>query len=180
MPTRKNSLEVAKKGLDVFSPKRPRGRPPIVVPSAIKGRADNYRGIFGHIWDSLWPSLSQVQTEEDVLKALRDVLQYEAEFRPSVALILKLLKDPKFPKRKQARINFLADSLASLGMVSPRRSRDICAEERAREKRTHHIIRYEYYVECSCGYEGRSLNHECANCGAPILLYEEMHLNIMR
>jgi hypothetical protein len=180
MAKRKNSSETAKKGLDMFSPKRPRGRPPIVVPSAIKGRADNYRGILGHVWDSLWPSFSQVQTEEDVLKALRDALQYEAEFRPSVPLILKLLKDPKFPKRKQARINFLADSLGSLGLVSPRRSRDICAEERAREKRTHHIIRYEYYVECSCGYEGRSLNHECAKCGAPIRLYEEMHLNIMR
>lgn len=180
MGQRKKSSGSAKKGLDTFSPKRGRGRPVKVIPSAVKGRADNYRGILDHVWDSLWPSLSQAQSEEDVLKALKTTWTYEAEFTPSVALILTLLKDPKFPKRRQARINFLADSLASLGLVSPRRSRDICAKERAREKRTHHIIRYEYYVECSCGYKGRSLNHECAKCGAPVLLYEEMHLNMLR
>jgi hypothetical protein len=174
MEQQKKSSESAKKGLDMFSPKRGRGRPVKVIPSAVKGRADNYRGILDHVWASLWPSLSQAQSEEDVLKALKNTWAYEAEFTPSVPLILTLLKDPNFPERRQARINFLADSLASLGLVSPRRSRDICARERAKEKRTHHIIRYEYYVECSCGYQGHSLGHACPKCGAEIPLEIEM------
>ncbi len=52
------------------------------------------------------------------------------------------------PLRREAQINFLADSLAGRGLVSPRRSRDICAQERATEKRRHRIIRQEFYVEC--------------------------------
>jgi hypothetical protein len=74
------------------------------------------------------------------------------------------LHDRKFPKRRQAQINFVADSLAGLGRIAPRRSRDICADERAKAKRAHHIIRYEVYVECSCGYKGRSRNHACPKC----------------
>jgi len=73
-----------------------------------------------------------------------------------------------FPKRRQPQINFLADSLAGLGLVTPRSSRDICEKERARLKRAHHIIRYEAYVECSCGFKGRSHNHACRKCGAKI------------
>ena len=83
-------------------------------------------------------------------------------------LVLRVLRDTKFPKMRAAQGNFLADSLAGLGWISPRRSRDICAEERAKEKRAHHIIRYEVYVECSCGYKGRSWSHACPKCGARI------------
>jgi hypothetical protein len=83
-------------------------------------------------------------------------------------LILEVLKERTFPKRQKARINFLADSLAALGLVSARRSRDICAEDRAQAKRAHHIWRAELYVECSCGYKGHSLNHACPECGAVI------------
>jgi hypothetical protein len=83
---------------------------------------------------------------------------------------------PRFPQLSQfttetiqvARINFLADSLAALGVVVPRRSRDICAAERAKAKREHHVIRYEFYVECSCGYKGPSKDHACRRCGAKI------------
>jgi hypothetical protein len=49
-----------------------------------------------------------------------------------------------------------------------RRSRDICQEERTKEKRAHRILRYEFYVECSCGFKGRSQNHACQKCGAEI------------
>jgi hypothetical protein len=163
-----NSPKKSKKVLDTVSPKRGRGRPFTVDPSAVKGRADNYQGIFEHVSEQLWPDLLAANSEEDVVCALRKALEYEKEFTPSVPLIFKLLKDPSFPKRRHAQIRFLADSIAGLGRVTPRRARDICAAERAREERTHHIIRYEYYVECSCGYEGPSLNHACKECGAAI------------
>ena len=83
--------------------------------------------------------------------------------------VLQVLREPKFPKQRAPQSNFLADSLAGLGWISPRRSRDICERERAKGKRAHHIIRYEFYVECSCGYKGRSRKYACPNCGAEIV-----------
>jgi hypothetical protein len=156
--------------LDRFSRKRGRGRPPRVRATEIRGRADNYRFIFGQVWDRLWPRLSLAMTDQEVIDAfLEGASPYAQEFVPALAsLISRVLREPKFPKRPEAQINFLADSLAGLGYVAPRSSRDICQKERAREKRTHHIIRFEVYVECSCGFKGRSRNHTCPHCGAKI------------
>ena len=168
MTKRKSVVETHQKGLDRFSPKRARGRPATVVPSAIWGRADNYRGILRHVWGELSPLLLESNTEDDVIKAFQIAIPGGTEFPPHAALILRILKDRMFPKRDQARINFLADSLASVGLVSPRRSRDICRAERVRERRAHHILRAELYVECSCGYKGHSVNHACRRCGTEV------------
>ena len=168
MTKHRNATKKAKNTLDSPSQKRARGRPPKIRATEVKGRADNYRGILKTVWDSLWPSLSKAQTVDDVTVALQNARPYDREFAPWAAMILTLLKDSSFPKRQWARINFLADSLAGLGVVSPRRSRDICAEERVKSKRAHHILRYEFYVECSCGYKGHSENHACQKCGAGI------------
>ncbi len=78
---------------------------------------------------------------------------YEREFipLPKVMLgVIGVIQEKKFPKRRAARINFVADSLAGLDQVTPRRSRDICDQARAIERQAHKIIRYEYYIECSC------------------------------
>jgi len=84
-------------------------------------------------------------------------------------LILQVAHDPKFPKRKrEAQINFMADSIAAHGVVTPRSSRDICDRERTRIKRVHRILHYEFYIECSCGYKGHSRKHGCPNCEAEI------------
>jgi hypothetical protein len=122
------------------------------------------------VWDRLWPLLSSAQTEDEVIKAFQEgASPYDRELMPALAsLVLKVVHEAKFPKRREAQINFLADSLAGVGWVTPRRSRNICEQERAKEKSTHEIIRYEYYVECSCGYKGRSRNHACPKCGAKI------------
>lgn len=73
-------------------------------------------------------------------------------------------------KGRQARVNFLADSLAGLDRVSPRRSRDIVAQEyaRYRAKTKHRILRHEFYAECSCGYKGPARDNACRKCGAEI------------
>jgi hypothetical protein len=169
MAKSKNVQERAKNGLDTVSEKGRRGPHPKVVPSAVRGRADNYRGFLRNVWDRLWPQLSQAQTEDDVIRAFREGYPGEHEFMPYRApLILKVLKERTFPKRRTPQINFMADSLAGLGLVSARRSRDVCAEDRARAKRAHHILRCEFYVECSCGYKGHSHDHACRKCGAII------------
>lgn len=95
---------------------------------------------------------------------------YDREFIPLAPLVLKVLKDKDFPKRRTPQINFFSDSSAGLDLVTPRRSRDICREEREKTKRAHHIIRYEFHVECSCGYMGHSRDHACPQCGAGIPL----------
>jgi hypothetical protein len=170
MRKRTAKAKKAKIPLDTVPKKRGRGRPARVRPSEIRGRGDNYRFIFAQVWDRLWPPLSNAQTEEDVTKAFQEGgSPYAQEFVPSLAhLILKVLRDPKFPKRREAQINFLADSLAGVGWIAPRYSRDLCEQERAKQARAHHIIRYEVYVECSCGYKGRSQDHACRKCGARI------------
>jgi hypothetical protein len=156
--------------LEVGSEKKRRGPKRRVNPSAARGLADNHRVFLSGFWDQLWPQLSQAQTEEDVTAAFRVIpsAAYNPMLRQS-GLILEVIKEKMFPKRREAQIKFVADSLAALGAVSARRSRDICAEERDQTKRAHHIRRYEYYIECSCTFTGPSKDHACPLCGAPIM-----------
>lgn len=169
--TQKTQRE-AQKPLDTSSPKKQRGRPPRMRGSEIWGRAENYRGIFKYIWDALRTPLLEAGTEDEVIQAFEKYGQaYAREFIPHQAgLILKVIHDPNFPKTPEPQMNFLADSIAALGRVSPRRSRDIAAQERARyrAKTKHHILRHEFYVECSCGYKGPARDSACRKCGAEI------------
>jgi len=169
---RSKSNKDAKLPLDRFSEKRPRGRPRKIQPSWVRGRADNYRYILDQVWDRVSPRLLKAEKREDVIASFEntEIGGYALDLVTLADLILKGLKDPDFPKRKrEAQINFLADSIGALGVVTPRSSRDICERERARIKRVHQIIRYEYWIECSCGFKGRSLNHACPKCEAQIL-----------
>lgn len=166
----KRTANKPNKPIDTFSEKGRRGRPSTVLPATIRGRADNYRLLLSQVWDRLWPPLSQATTDQEVIDAfLEGAPPYAQEFVPSLGnLIFRVLHEPKFPKRRKPQINFLADSLGGLGVVTPRSARDICERERTREKRAHHIIRFEFYIECSCGLKGRSQNHACRKCGAKI------------
>jgi len=143
-------------------------------PSEIMGRAGNYRWILDQVWDRLWPLLSKALNEEDVIKAFQEgASPYAQNFVPGLAtLALIVIREPRFPKRREPQIGFLADSLAGVGVVTPRRSRDICQKERAmqRQKSPHHIIRHEFYIECSCGYKGPARDNACRECGAEIPL----------
>jgi len=164
-----------------FEEKRHRGRPSKIPASQVAGRAKSFRFILGQVWDGLWPLLSKANNESEVVQAFEEGAKpYQRDFVPAFAgLILQVLREPTFPNRRKSQINFLADSLAGVGVVSPRRSRDICAEERAKEERAHRIIRYEYYVECSCGYQGHSRDHACPDCGTKIQFRDDLFLNTM-
>ena len=153
---------------DIGSEKKRRGPKPKANPGWLRGRADNWRNVLPHVWPKLWPALEKANTESEVLTALEFAVPYKDYFISHPKLILSILKDPKFPRTDKGRINFLADSAAGFGEVSPRRSRDICAAERARLKRAHHIVRYEYHIECSCGYKGPARDNACRTCGAEI------------
>ena len=119
-----------------------------------------------HEWAS---ALMAARTTEDAMRTVESApLHFQNEFRSLVPLILQVLQERDFPKRQENKFDFLADSLAARGEVSPRRSRDICQEERLKAKRAHHIIHYEFKIECSCGFKGFSKDHGCPRCGAKI------------
>jgi hypothetical protein len=167
---RRQQRKFAKRPLDKVSEKARRGRPPKVRVNDITGRAYNNGYIFGQIWDRLWPLLSKAKTEQEVENAFEEGAgSYHNRLQGwSSSLMLDILHDPKFPKKRKAQINFFAESLAGLGAASPRYCRDICAKERAKEKRRHHIIRFEFYIHCSCGFKGHSRDHACPKCGTEI------------
>ncbi len=168
--------------LDTPSEKtRNRGRPVKIQPSWVRGRADNYRTILDQLWDKVSARLLKAQSREDVVKAFGGEITggYAFELIILADLILQVLHERKFPKRQRAaQIKFLADSIGAQGVVTPRSSRDICERERVRIKRIHHIIRYEYYIECSCGHKGLSLNHACPECEAVIPLPADSPLDV--
>jgi hypothetical protein len=137
----------------------------------VRGRADNYRQVFDLFWQDVWPDLSKATTQKDVIQSFSrpEVGAYALDLIRLADLILLVVTDPQFPKHKrEAQINFLADSIAAYGVVTPRSSRDICERERARINRVHRILCYEFYIECSCGYKGHSRNHACPMCEAEI------------
>lgn len=129
-----------------------------------------YRQVFGEIWERLQGPLLRARTAEEAIQAFAEAAsRYPEYFVPTLApLILKVVRDREFPKRREAQINFLADSLAGRGRVSPRRSRDICHRER--NKKVNYIIRRECYIECTCRYKGPALHGKCPKCGAESLL----------
>ncbi len=176
----KKRSEKVQKPLDTLSGKRRRGRPGI-RPSLISGRSYNYGLILSQIWNDMkdaqegvrkgvGEALLKARTTEEVIRAFDPWPSYQRDFEPMASLILEVLRDPKFPKRPEPQRNFLADSLGGWGLVSARRSRDICEEERKkeREKSRFRILRWEFYIVCSCKYKGPSFNHACPKCGSEV------------
>ncbi|MGB7081941.1 MAG: hypothetical protein WBD54_09920 [Candidatus Acidiferrales bacterium] len=170
MPRSKKVRKNTKKALDTHAEKRGRGRPRWVDPGETKARGDNYQGIFNMVWDTLYPLLSKAQTDEEVIRSFEEGAgSYSRHFMPKFApLVLKVLRERTFPKKGTTQANFMADSLAAYGDVSARRSRDICQQERLKGHKTHHIIRYDFKIECSCGYKGFSRDHACPRCKAKV------------
>ena len=178
MARAKQDVSESKKPVDSVSVRRPRGRPGIRR-LLVVGTADHNRVLFAQVWPTLWPRLLRAEKPEEVTTAFDGIDSYIRErFVPHLSdVILAVIRSPKFPHaRAKSQINFLADSLAGGRKIRPRRSRDICAEER--NKVEHTIVRREYYIECTCGYEGPALNGACAKCGtkelAPELKWREI------
>jgi hypothetical protein len=174
MPRRKKTTEKSMKPLDTLSPKRGRGRPSKIPLSWVIGRAGNHRTRLTQLWPKLEAPLLGCRTQHDIANAFENHGEpYTSRYVPElVSDILALIRDPKFPKREEQRINFLADSLGGRPSLALRTSRDICEKERARQrhKSPHKILRHEYYVECSCGYKGPARDNACRKCGAEIAL----------
>lgn len=195
MAKRKNPGLGRTRGLDTYSSFLPeatlnehrgRGRRAKMPASEIIGRASNYRGMFWlyrlhenkkdptkNEWvrDQPQPWVIQLLASKNAaeVEGVLECSQNQA-LRPLIPLILKVLGERSCPKMTEKKVDFLADSLAGVGVVSPRRSRDICARARSEEraKSPYKIIRHEYYVECECGFKGPARDNACRKCGAEI------------
>lgn len=127
-----------------------------------------------------WPELGSVllasKSPEDITQAVANYGKNLSQnsFAKYANLVLDIIQDRRFPqKRSKSQIMFLADSLAMPdGEITPRRCREICAEERKKEKTANRIIRRDYYIECTCGYEGPAYNDTCRKCGTSELSKE--------
>jgi hypothetical protein len=154
------------------SKKKHRGRKQELPRNWVTGRAYDLSVQLKLVWLNLGVPLLAARTEEEVKAAFEEnAKSYSSNFVPErVSDIFALIRDLKFPKRKEAQINFLADSLGGRPKLSLRRSRDICEEERAklRRKSKFKIIRNEFYIECTCGYQGPALDNACRKCGAAL------------
>jgi hypothetical protein len=150
--------------------KKKRGRPRKLPWDTVTGRASNYEFQLKEVWDRLETPLLSTKTEDGVTAAFRQFAEpYAREFVPRLSAdILLLLNDPDFPRRTIPRIKFLACSLGGRSTLSFRTSRDICEKAAAQErlKSPHRILRREFYIECSCGYQGPALDNACRKCGA--------------
>ena len=164
MAKRKKPTKKGRSPLDRFSEKRPRGRPG-TNKAGIAYLASRLINGFERSWDSLEGPLLKARTEAQVKSALSHAKPYvQQDLRNHLSLIPKICREATFPTRSKARMRYLAESLAGRGEVSPRRSRDICAYMRKHPPTQ--ILRREFYIVCSCGYEGHSLHECCPDCGA--------------
>src|SRR5260370_7767531 len=121
MPKGETVTSRRKKGMDRFRAKRARGRPARMGPSEILGRAGNYRFIFDQVWDRLWPLLSRAHSEAEVIAAFQQgASPYDGQFLPWIGeLALRVLREPKFPKRRSAPIHLFPHSFAPADPVTP-------------------------------------------------------------
>jgi len=143
-----------------------RGRPRDADPHFVVGLANVLRTQLAQAWPILGNQLLAAKTPEEVMSVLKkDRGQIgglkDLDFSKRVFEIIN--DDPNFPRvRVKSQISFLADSLGAGGLVTPRRSREICAIERTKVK--HKIVRREFYIECTCTYRGPALNGGCPEC----------------
>jgi len=177
MPTAGEDQSAQKIISDGPSKKRGRGRPVNIEPSVVVGSANTDRLWFEQLWSKLGPRFLAARSSEDITRAVqKNAADVSASLAPHSELIFKIVRDPKFPAvRSASQIHFLADSLGGQGLVKPRRSREICAEERSKVR--HVIVRQEYYIECSCGYKGPAVDGACRECGTGELSWDLMVKN---
>lgn len=165
MAKSKKREKKSSKVLDSVSGKKPRRGRPGVRREEIAGRAYHYGIVFDQCWKNIREEVLAAKSAEEITEAFkRSAEPYSSYFVPhQSAAILRVVTDPKFPKRPAAQGRYLADSLAGVGLVTPRRSRDIVAGERNQVR--HKIVRRDYYIKCTCGYEGPALDGACRGCG---------------
>jgi len=142
-----------------------RGRPRRSDPRTVVESADTYHGWLRQYWPKIGHRLLAANSAEEITQAIQqETPDVSASLVPLSPLMLTILQERRFPGvRSEAQIQFLADSMGGQGLVTARRSREICSRERKKVVR-YVILRREFYIECSCGYKGPALHGACREC----------------
>lgn len=174
-PPPKSSAQLSKRPkqskLDLTRSRKKAGRKAKIQPSEVVNRAYDLKLTFEIAGKQLdWTMLLAAQSVQDVVSAFGTMDDgYRRKFLHKPELILQCLRDPQFRTRdRKAQEQFIAESVAGDGRISIRRSRDICGEDRSKQKRQGRILRREFYIVCSCGYEGPAVRDTCPDCGAVV------------
>jgi len=139
----------------------------------IRGRGHHMCQVFELIKDHLdWNLLARAQTASDIRSAFTPAaMVYRTTLAVSDEFLLLAVQEKSFPKTLRGRVGFLGRSCANWGRTSPRRSRDLF-EEAERLAKTPppkgRILRQEYYIVCSCSYEGPAFHGACPRCSAKV------------
>ena len=171
--------------------KQRRGRPPkdrqAESDAGVLLRAENYSRVLSSRWDNLAPGLAQAKeagAEEGVERVTAVLVaagfsDHSSDGFPPLSVlaprVLRVLRDKKYPKQRDAKITFLSDALSGF-RLDPRTAHELCQREREKatlveERRAGNAIRQAvpvFDVECSCGYRGQSVDAACPECGAPV------------
>src|SRR5215813_11587480 len=118
MTKAKKHEKKSSKSLDAVSEKKPRRGRPGVRREEIAGRANHYGMVFDQCWKNIREEILAAKSADEVTTAFkRSAEAYSSYFVPHQSeVILKMVADPKFPKRAAAQIRYLADSLAGVGL----------------------------------------------------------------
>lgn len=158
--------KTANRALTAFE--QTRGRKRRIHPENVVRAANDLLKILGVCRDQIdWGKLEIAKTEEQAASAFERVPSPDRErLNLWLAAIPEWAQEGKFPKSNLDRkMRHLADSVAAEGFLTPRRSRDVCLEERKRQAQLGMILRREFYIECSCGYQGPAKGGGCRQCG---------------
>jgi hypothetical protein len=156
----------AKTPLTAF--KNSRGRKPILLPEEVLEHAEFMLKVVASLKDEIvWDKLQAARTEAEAESAIIRVPPFYREIlKDRFAAILTWVREGKFPRKNLKRkMHHFADSIAGDVFMSPRRSRDICSEERKRVQNATMLLCREFYIECTCGYRGPAKQRGCRRCG---------------
>jgi len=148
--------------------KETRGRKRRIHPENVVRAANDLLKILEFCKDQIdWVKLETAKTEEEAASAFERVPSaYRERLNLWLAAIPEWALEGKFPKANlERKMRHLADSIAAEGFLTPRRCRDVCYEERKRQAQLGMILRREFYIECSCGYQGPAKGGGCRQCG---------------
>jgi hypothetical protein len=145
-----------------------RGRKPILLPEEVLEHAEFMLKVVASLKDEIaWDKLEAARTEAEAESAITKVPPFYREIlKDRFAAILTWVREGKFPRKSLKRkMHHFADSIAADVFLSPRRSRDICSEERKRVQNATMLLCREFYIECTCGYRGPARRGGCRRCG---------------
>ena len=149
-----------------------RGRKRRIHPENVVSAANHLLKFLEFCKDQIdWGKLEIAKTEEEAAFAFERVPPpYRERLNLWAAAIPEWAIEGKFPKLNLKRkMRHLADSVAAEGLLTPRRCRDVCYEERKRQAQRQAqlgmIIRREFYIECTCRYRGPAKGGGCPRCG---------------